>query len=94
MKNTKDLEMIIYVSDVAKFKQGINERLALDLLNPRQSRHDFIKALDYGNREFFISATSMTYPLPIEEGESIGYLLDWAELYLCKWSVEQIEGKR
>lgn len=93
MKDNKNsIEMIIYVSDLTKYNKGINDWIELDLRNPTEAKskyEDFKKANE--EHEFFISDTSMTYNLGINELDNIDFILEMAETYFSNWSEDQIE---
>lgn len=93
MENTKDknLEIIIYVSDLTLYSQGVDEWVELNLLEPTEAKrkYDAFQKKHKGH-EFFISDTSMTNNLGIREFNAIECILDWAEEYLCNWNEEQI----
>lgn len=89
--NKNSIEMIIFVSDLTKYNQGINEWIELDLMNPTEAKRkyeDFQKANE--GHEFFISDTSMTYGLGVNEYDNIDFLLELADNYFIRWSEEQI----
>ena len=93
MKNNKNnIKMIIYVSALFKYNKGTNERVELDLMKPAESKSKYEKfQKEHEGNEFFISDTSMTYPLGINEHDNIDFLLNMAEKYFCNWSKEQME---
>ena len=92
MKNNKNsIEMVIYVSDLALYNRGVNEWIELDLMNPKQAKSkydDFKKERE--EHALFISDTSMTYNLGINEFDNIDYILYMADIFFSNWSEEQL----
>ena len=89
MKN--NIEMLIYVSDLKLYKRGINEWIELDLMNPAQAKSkydDFQKERE--EHALFISDTSMTYNLGINELDNIDFILYMADIFFSNWSEEQL----
>lgn len=89
--NKNSIEMIIYVSDLTKYKKGIHKWIELDLMKPTQakSKFDAFKKEHEGNK-LVISDTSMTYPLRVNKLDNIDFLLELADNYFDNWSEEQI----
>lgn len=92
MKNNKNsIEMVIYVSDLALYNRGVNEWIELDLMNPAQAKSkydDFQK--ERKEHALFISDTSMTYNLGINEFDNIDFILYMADIFFSNWSEEQL----
>lgn len=89
MKDT--IEMIIYVSDLALYKKGINEWIELDLMNPEEAKNkydDFQKGRE--GHALFISDTFMTYDLGINELDNIDFIIYMADVFFSDWSEEQL----
>ena len=89
--NKKAIEMIIYVSDLTLYKHGINEWIELDLMNTAEakSKYNAFKK-EREEHELFISDTSMTYNLGINELDNIDYILYIADIFFSNWSDEQL----
>ena len=86
-----NIEMIIYVSDLALYNRGINEWIELDLMNPTQAKSkydDFQKERE--EHALFISDTSRTYNLGINEFDNIDFILYMADIFFSNWSEEQL----
>ena len=90
MKN--NIEMVIYVRSLGHCSKEVNECVKLDLMNPTEANRKY-SAFQKKRKEhgMFISNTSMTYDLGINELDSIEWLLDWADKYLQNWDEEQLE---
>ncbi len=92
MENNKNnIEMIIYVSDLALYNEGINELVELDLMNPTEAKskyEDFQKERE--EHALFISETSMTYNLGINEFDNIDFIIYMADAFFSEWSEEQL----
>ena len=89
--NKKTIEMFIYVSDLALYNRGIYEWIGLDLMNPAQAKSkydDFQKERE--EHALFISNTSMTYNLGINEFDNIDFILYMADIFFSNWSEEQL----
>ena len=90
--NNNNIEMIIYVSDLKKYRQGINEWVELDLMNTAETRDKYDAfQKEHEENALFISDTSMTYNLGINEFDNIDYILYIADSYFAEWSEEQIK---
>lgn len=90
--NKNNVKMIIYVSDLALYNRGVNERVELDLMKPAEARSkydDFQKERE--EHALFISDTLMTYNLGINELDNIDYILYIADIFFSTWSEEQIK---
>lgn len=89
--NKKSIEMIIYVSDLALYKKGINEWIELDLMNIEEATSKY-NAFQKEREEhgLFISDTSMTYELGINELDNIDYIIYMADMFFSSWSEEQL----
>lgn len=92
MENNKNkIEMLIYVSDLALYKKGVNEYVELDLMKPADAKR---KYEDFGKEReehgLFISDTSMTYELGINELDNIDFILYMADIFFSIWSEEQL----
>ena len=92
MKNNNNkIEMLIYVSDLALYKKGINKWIELDLMNPAQAKSkydDFQKECE--EHALFISDSSMTYELGINELDNIDFIIYMADIFFSNWSEEQL----
>ena len=92
MENNKNsIEMVIYVSDLAHYNRGITEWIELDLMNPAEAKSkfdDFQKERE--EHALFISDTSMTYNLGINEFDNIDFILYMADIFFSNWSEEQL----
>ena len=92
MENSKNsIKMIIYVSDLALYNRGVNEWIELDLMNPAQAKSkydDFQKERE--EHALFISDTSMTYNLGINELDNIDFILYMSDIFFSNWSEEQL----
>ena len=89
MKDT--IEMVIYVSDLALYRRGINDWIELDLMNPEEAKSkydDFQKGRE--EHALFISDTFMTYDLGINELDNIDFIIYMADMFFSDWSEEQL----
>ena len=83
--------MIIYVSDLALYNQGINEWIELDLMNPAQAKSEYDEfQKEREGHGLFISDTSMTYNLGINEFDNIDFIIYMADSFFSEWSEEQL----
>lgn len=89
--NRNNIKMIIYVSDLALYKRGINEWIELDLMKPQEAKRkydDFQKERE--EHALFISDTSMTYNVGINELDNIDFIIYMADIFFSNWSEEQL----
>lgn len=89
--NKKAIKMIIYVSDLELYNKGVHEWVELDLMNQAEAKskyNDFQEERE--GHALFISDTSMTYNLEINELDNIDFIIDMADSFFSEWSEEQL----